>query len=103
MIWRNKRPKTQFEFYFILRFDCLYKPCLQRYTSLFVFVGILMTGIYVELWAICLLGTVIIMMMMSQNIPMKQYLNSKSINVGSVLILAILSTPYLYFGWKIQS
>jgi hypothetical protein len=41
-------------------------------------------------------------MMMSQNIPMKQYLNSKAVLMSvSVLILAILSTPYLYFGWKI--
>jgi hypothetical protein len=40
-------------------------------------------------------------MMMSQNIPMKQYLNSKVLMSVSVLIFAILSTPYLYFGWKI--
>jgi hypothetical protein len=41
-------------------------------------------------------------MMMSQNIPMKQYLNSKAVLMSvSVLILAVLSTPYLFFGWKI--
>jgi hypothetical protein len=49
-----------------------------------------------------LLGTVIITVMMSQNIPMKQYLNSKAVLMSvSVLIFAVLSTPYLYFGWKI--
>jgi hypothetical protein len=48
-----------------------------------VFVGILMTGVFmlnygqfVPAW------DKYIIMMMSQNIPMKQYLNSKAINVG---------------------
>jgi hypothetical protein len=69
-----------------------------------VFVGILMTGVFmlnygqfVPAWDSNYYG-----MMMSQNIPMKQYLNSKAVLMSvSVLILAILSTPYLYFGWKI--
>jgi hypothetical protein len=66
-----------------------------------VFVGILMTGIFmlnygqfVPAWDSNYYG-----MMMSQNIPMKQYLNSKAVLMSvSVLILAILSTLYLYFG-----
>jgi hypothetical protein len=69
-----------------------------------VFVGILMTGVFmlnygqfVPAWDSNYYG-----MMMSQNIPMKQYLNSKAVLMSvSVLILAVLSTPYLYFGWKI--
>jgi hypothetical protein len=39
---------------------------------------------------------------MAQNIPMKQYLASKAgLMSVSVIVLAILSTPYLYFGWNI--
>jgi hypothetical protein len=38
-------------------------------------------------------------MMMSQNIPMKQYLNSKAV-LMSVSADFVLSTPYLYFGGK---
>jgi hypothetical protein len=40
-------------------------------------------------------------MMMSQNIPMKQYLASKAGLMSVSQILAILSTPYLYFGWNV--
>ena len=41
-------------------------------------------------------------MIMAQNIPMKQYLASKlGLITFSVAILAILSTPYVYFGWDI--
>lgn len=41
-------------------------------------------------------------MMMSQNIPYRKYLESKwSLMVLGVLISFILSTPYIYFGWKI--
>jgi hypothetical protein len=40
-------------------------------------------------------------MMMSQNIPMKQYLNSKAVLMSvSVLILAILSTLIFILGGK---
>jgi hypothetical protein len=41
-------------------------------------------------------------MIMSQNIPLKDYLSSKAMLISfSVIILAILSTPYIYFGWNI--
>jgi hypothetical protein len=39
-------------------------------------------------------------MMMSQNIPMKQYLNSKVLMSVSVLIFAILSTLIFILGGK---
>jgi hypothetical protein len=39
-------------------------------------------------------------MMMSQNIPMKQYLNSKAVLMSVSVLILVLST-YLYFGWKI--
>jgi hypothetical protein len=66
-----------------------------------VFVGILMTGVFmlnygqfVPAWDsnYC--------MMMSQNIPMKQYLNSKAVLIGFCADFRFC-TPYLYFGWKI--
>jgi hypothetical protein len=41
-------------------------------------------------------------MMMSQNIPYRQYLESKwYLMVLAVLVSFILSTPYIYFGWDI--
>jgi hypothetical protein len=41
-------------------------------------------------------------MLMSQNIPIKQYLDSKAgLMSVSVVVLAVLSTPYVYFGWHI--
>jgi hypothetical protein len=41
-------------------------------------------------------------LLMSQNIPYKKYLESKwYLMVVAVGISFILSTPYLYFGWKI--
>lgn len=41
-------------------------------------------------------------LIMAQNIPLKQYLTAKAgLITFSVVVLAILSTPYLYFGWKI--
>jgi hypothetical protein len=78
----------------------LYKPCLQRHTSLFLcFVGILMTGVFmlnygqfVPAWDSNYYG------MMITKYPMKQYLNSKAVLMSvSVLILAVLSTLSLFW------
>jgi hypothetical protein len=107
MIWRNKRPKTTIWMSLIILFYgfiVYINPAYKDTPVFFVFVGILMTGVFmlnygqfVPAWDSNYYG-----MMMSQNIPMKQYLNSKAVLMSvSVLILAILSTPYLYFGWKI--
>jgi hypothetical protein len=39
---------------------------------------------------------------MSQNIPMRQYLDSKAgLMYFSIVVLALLSTPYVYFGVNI--
>jgi hypothetical protein len=41
-------------------------------------------------------------MLMSQNVSMKQYLDSKAgLMYFSILIMSILTTPYLYFGVNI--
>jgi hypothetical protein len=102
MIWRNKRPKTTIWMSLIILFYGLivYITLLTKtHQSFFVFVGILMTGVFmlnygqfVPAWS-NYYG-----MMMSQNIPMKQYLNSKAVLMSvSVLILAILSTLSLFW------
>lgn len=107
MIWRNKRPKTVIWISLIfLAYGLLIytNPHYKDTPAFFVVVGILMTGVFmlnygqfVPSWDSNYYG-----MMMSQNIPMKQYLASKAgLMSVSVVILAILSTPYLYFGWKI--
>jgi hypothetical protein len=44
-----------------------------------------------------LLGTVINGMMMSQNIPMKQYLNSKAVLMSVSVLILVLSTLSLFW------
>jgi hypothetical protein len=107
MIWRNKRPKTVIwiSLIFLAYGLMVYgNPHYKDTPAIFVFVGILMTGVFmlnygqfVPSWDSNYYG-----MMMAQNIPMKQYLASKAgLMSVSVIVLAILSTPYLYFGWNI--
>ncbi len=107
LIWRNKRPRTTvFMSLIFLAYGLLIytNPHYKDTPAFFVVVGILMTGIFmlnfgqfIPSWDSNYYG-----MMMAQNIPMKQYLASKAgLMSVSVVVLAILSTPYLYFGWKI--
>lgn len=107
MIWRNKRPKTVIWISLIfLAYGLLIytNPHYKDTPAFFVVVGVLMTGVFmlnfgqfVPSWDSNYYG-----MMMSQNIPMKQYLASKAgLMSVSVIVLAILSTPYLYFGWNV--
>jgi hypothetical protein len=107
LIWRNKRPRTTvwMSFIFLAYGLLIYtNPNYKDTPPFFVVVGILMTGIFIlnfgqfiPSWDSNYYG-----MMMSQNIPMKQYLASKAgLMSVSVVVLAILSTPYLYFGWRI--
>ncbi|HEY4618522.1 MAG TPA: DUF5687 family protein [Flavobacterium sp.] len=107
MIWRNKRPKTVIwiSLIFLAYGLMIYtNPQYKDTPAFFVVVGILMTGVFmlnygqfVPSWDSNYYG-----MMMSQNIPMKQYLSSKAgLMSVSVVVLAILSMPYLYFGWNV--
>jgi hypothetical protein len=76
----------------------------QSMPSIFVFVGIFMTGIFminfgqfIPAW-----DSSYYSMMMSQNIPLKQYLNSKAaLLIFSIVLLTILTTPYVYFGYDV--
>lgn len=107
LICRNKRPRTTvFMSFIFLAYGLLIytNPQHKDSSAFFVVVGILMTGIFmlnfgqfIPSWDSSYYG-----MMMSQNIPMKQYLASKAgLMSVSVVVLAILTSPYLYFGWKI--
>jgi len=107
LIWRNKRPRSSV---FILIIGLLYglffypNPTYQDKPWFFAFIGIFVTGIFlinfgqfIPAW-----DSGYYKMLMSQNIKYKEYLKSKfTLMAASVIILFILSIPYVYFGWKI--
>ncbi|MCP9199325.1 DUF5687 family protein [Gramella sp. GC03-9] len=107
LIWRNKRPKTTIYLSFLfLLYGLIFYPndAYQDMPAFFVFVGIFITGIFminfgqfVPSWDASYYP-----MIMAQNIPLRQYLASKmGLITFSIVVLAILSTPYVYFGWNI--
>jgi hypothetical protein len=107
LIWRNKRTKSMV---FIMVIGLLYglffypQPMYRDMVWLFPFIGIFVTGIFlinfgqfIPAW-----DSGYYKMLMSQNIKYEQYLRSKFIlMVLSVVIMFVLSIPYVYFGWKI--
>ncbi|EGV43006.1 hypothetical protein BZARG_1657 [Bizionia argentinensis JUB59] len=107
LIWRNARPKQALMMSFVFLFYGLifytqdtYRemPAMLAFASMFITGGFLMTfGQLVPSW-----DSEYYKMLMSQNIPYRQYLESKwYLMVVAVGISFILSIPYLYFGWKI--
>jgi len=107
LIWRNKRPKTAiYMSLLLLGYGLIFytNDTYQDIPGFFVFVGIFMTGIFmmnfgqfVPAWDASYYPLI-----MSQNIPMDKYLTAKAGLISfSVVVLAILATPYVYFGWKI--
>jgi hypothetical protein len=107
LIWRNKRSKSSV---WILLIGLLYglffypNPVYADMPWFFAFVGIFVTGIFlinfgqfIPAW-----DSGYYKMLMSQNIKYEQYLKSKwTLMTMSVIILFVLSIPYVYFGWKI--
>uniref|UniRef100_UPI00404B4A7B DUF5687 family protein n=1 Tax=Gelidibacter sp. TaxID=2018083 RepID=UPI00404B4A7B len=107
LIWRNKRPRSSV---FILVIGLLYglffypNPVYADMPWFFAFVGIFVTGIFlinfgqfIPAW-----DSGYYKMLMSQNIKYEHYLKSKfTLMALSVVILFVLSIPYVYFGWKI--
>ncbi|WP_338732220.1 DUF5687 family protein [Mangrovimonas cancribranchiae] len=107
LIWRNKRPRSSV---FILVIGLLYglffypNPIYADKPFMFGFVGIFVTGIFlinfgqfVPAW-----DSGYYKMLMSQNIQYKQYLKSKfNLMAFSVVVMFVLSIPYVYFGWNI--
>jgi hypothetical protein len=108
LIWRNKRPKTTVWMSLLfLAYGLIFYPnptYSVEMPAFLVFVGIFITGIFVINFGqfIPAWDSSYYSMMMSQNIPMKQYLDSKAgLMYFSILVLALLSTPYVYFGVNI--
>lgn len=107
LIWRNARPKQVLMMSFLFLFYGLIfytqetyqnMPAFLAFASMFVTGGFLMTfGQLVPSW-----DSEYYKLLMSQNIPYRKYLESKwYLMVVAVAISFVLSTPYLYFGWKI--
>ena len=107
LITRNKRTKSSL---WMLAIGLLYglafypQPMYQEMEFLFAFIGIFVTGIFlinfgqfIPAW-----DSGYYKLLMSQNIQYKDYLRSKhTLMALSVIVLFVLSIPYVYFGWKI--
>lgn len=105
LISRNARPKQVIMMSFFFLFYGLFfftqdiyiekMPYLLAFASIFITGGFLLSyGQLVPSW-----DSEYYKMLMSQNIPYRQYLESKwYLMVFAVAISFILSTPYLYFG-----
>jgi hypothetical protein len=107
LIWRNKRPKTTiylslfFVFYGLIFYT---NDSYQEMSAFLVLIGILITGMFMMNFGQFIPGwdSSYYPMIMAQNIPLRQYLASKAgLITFSVVVMAILSTPYIYFGWNI--
>ncbi|MCP4974566.1 MAG: hypothetical protein GY931_00260 [Maribacter sp.] len=106
LIWRNKRTKMQVFISLAMILYGLIFYGMDAYgetSTIYLFVGIFMTGIFlsnfgqfIPAWDSEYYG-----MMMSQNIPLRKYLESKAgLIYVSVVVMFLLSIPYVYFGWK---
>ncbi len=107
LIWRNKRTKSMA---MLLIIGVLYglffypNPAYKDLDWFYPFIGIFSTGFFlinfgqfIPAW-----DSAYYNVLMSQNIPYKQYLKSKhTLMTISVVILFLLTIPYVYFGWKI--
>ncbi len=107
MLWRNKRPRSSV---FIVLIGLFYglifypNPIYQSMQVMYVFIGIFVTGIFlinfgqfIPAW-----DSGYYKLLMSQNIPYKDYLQSKYLLMASsAFLMFILSIPYVYFGWKV--
>ncbi|NNK82443.1 MAG: hypothetical protein HKO92_04920 [Flavobacteriaceae bacterium] len=107
LISRNKRAKSSI---WILLIGLLYglffypQPMYRDFEPLYIFIGIFVTGIFlinfgqfIPAW-----DSAYYRLLMSQNIKYEKYLKSKfTLMAASVIIMFLLSIPYVYFGWKI--
>lgn len=107
LIWRNKRTKSSA---LLMVIGLLYglffypQPMYRDMVFIFPFIGIFVTGIFlinfgqfIPAW-----DSGYYKLLMSQNLKYEQYLRSKFVLMSlSVVIMFVLSIPYVYFGWKI--
>lgn len=107
LIWRNKRTKSQvfislfFVFYGLIFYT---QEIYAGMVVMHVFLGIFMTGIFLSNFGqfIPAWDSAYYSMMMSQNIPLRKYLESKALLITvSVVAMFFLTIPYAYFGWKV--
>jgi hypothetical protein len=105
MIWRNKRTKSQvfisllFVFYGLIFYT---QDIYANMMPMLAFLGIFMTGIFLSNFGqfIPAWDSSYYSMMMSQNIPLRKYLESKATLISvSVVAMFLLTIPYVYFGW----
>lgn len=107
LIIRNARPKQvlMMSFFFLFYGLIFYTqdiyldmPAILAFASMFVTGGFLLSfGQLVPSW-----DSEYYKLMMSQNIPYREYLKSKLVlMIFAVVVSTILSLPYLYFGWDI--
>jgi len=108
LIWRNKRPRMTVVMSSLMLFYGLIFFTNPVYgeggATMYVFAAIFITGMFIMNFGqfIPAWDSAYFNLLMSQNISMKQYLNSKRILLLlSVVVLTLLSLPYFYFGWKI--
>lgn len=107
MLWRNKRSRTiiYMSFGFLLYGLIFYtNPIYKDSYVMLIFVGIFITGIFsvnygqfIPAW-----DSAHYSMLMTQRTNLLTYVRSKyAVMAFSVVLFFILSTPYVYFGWKI--
>lgn len=105
LIWRNKRTKTVFlmSFLFVMYGLIFFPqktyqdmPAMLVFASLFVTGGFVLNyGQFIPAWE-----SAYYKMLMTQNISYRKYLESKWFLMSMMtLVLFILATPYIYFGW----
>ncbi|MUH35103.1 hypothetical protein D9O36_04555 [Zobellia amurskyensis] len=106
LIWRNKRTKTQVFMSLAFGFYGLIFYTMEDFgmgSGMLVFVGIFMTGIFLMNFGqfIPAWDSSYYSMMMSQNIPLRKYLEAKAALIYvSIGVMFLLSVPYVYFGWE---
>jgi len=107
LIWRNKRPRMTVFISIIFLLYGLYfytQDKLLEFPVILVLAGIFITGVFLSNFGqfIPSWDSSYYSMMMSQNIPLRKYLDSKAtLIIFSVVVLFLLSTPYVYFGWDV--
>lgn len=106
LIWRNKRTKTQVFISLAMVFYGLFFYSMDTYgttSAIYAFVGIFITGIFMVNFGqfIPAWDSEYYTMLMAQNIPMRNYLDSKAgLIYVSIVFMFLLSIPYVYFGWE---
>ncbi|SFS60610.1 DUF5687 family protein [Sphingobacterium wenxiniae] len=104
LIWRNKRAKTAVTMCMVFLAYGLFFYGNPTYdgSGMLIFVGVFMTGIFVINFGqfIPAWDSAYFPLFNTRPITMSNYLESKALLMyGSVLLLTLLSTPYVYFGW----